>query len=143
MLDLRLIREDPDGVRAALARRGEQAAAGLDAVIELDRRRRELLPELEGLRAEQNAANERIRAADEATRGTEIEAMRAVAGACEAARRPSWGAWRPSCRTRSRRSPTCPTRPRRPAPRTSSSGSAARFQSSASSLATTSSWPGR
>ncbi len=80
MLDLRLIREDPDGVRAALARRGEQAAAGLDAVIELDRRRRELLPELEGLRAEQNAANERIRAADEATRGTEIEAMRAVAG---------------------------------------------------------------
>ncbi len=80
MLDLRLIREDPDGVRAALARRGEQAAAGLDSVIELDRRRRELLPQLEGLRAEQNAANERIRgAADEASRGSEIEAMRAVA----------------------------------------------------------------
>jgi seryl-tRNA synthetase len=80
VLDLRLIREDPDGVRAALARRGEGAAAGLDRVIELDRRRRELLPELEGLRAEQNAANERIRGAtDDEARGSEIEAMRAVA----------------------------------------------------------------
>jgi seryl-tRNA synthetase len=80
VLDLRLIREDPDGVRSALARRGEDAAAGLDRVIELDRRRRELLPELEGLRAEQNAANERIRgAAGEEARKTEIEAMRAVA----------------------------------------------------------------
>ena len=66
-------------MRAALARRGEDAAAGLDAVIALDRRRRELLPELEGLRAEQNAANERIRAApDEEARRSEIEAMRAV-----------------------------------------------------------------
>jgi seryl-tRNA synthetase len=80
VLDLKLIREDPDGVRAALARRGEAAEAGLDRVIELDRRRRELLPELEGLRAEQNAANERIRgAADDEARGSEIEAMRAVA----------------------------------------------------------------
>jgi seryl-tRNA synthetase len=48
-------------------------------VIELDRRRRELLPELEGLRAEQNSANERIRSAsDEQQRASEIEAMRAV-----------------------------------------------------------------
>jgi seryl-tRNA synthetase len=80
LLDLRLIREDPEGVRAALSRRGPQAAAELDRVIELDRRRRELLPELEGLRAEQNAANERIRSAsDEEARKGEIEAMRAVA----------------------------------------------------------------
>jgi seryl-tRNA synthetase len=80
LLDLRAIREDPDGVKAALARRGEQAAAGLEQVIALDRRRRELLPELEGLRAEQNEANTRIRAAaDEAERTREIEAMREVA----------------------------------------------------------------
>ena len=80
MLDLRLIREDPDGVRDALGRRGEEALAGLDAVIELDRRRRELLPELEGLRAEQNAASERIRAAaDDQSRQSEIDAMRGVA----------------------------------------------------------------
>jgi seryl-tRNA synthetase len=81
LLDLRAIREDPDGVKRALARRGEQAAAGLEQVIALDRRRRELLPELEGLRAEQNEANTRIRAAaDEAQRTSEIEAMREVAG---------------------------------------------------------------
>jgi seryl-tRNA synthetase len=80
VLDLRLIREDPDGVRDALGRRGEQALAGLDAVIELDRRRRALLPELEGLRAEQNAASERIRAAaDDQARQAEIDAMRGVA----------------------------------------------------------------
>jgi len=48
-------------VRAALARRGEDA--GIDRVLALDARRRELLPELEGLRAEQNAASKEIGAA--------------------------------------------------------------------------------
>ena len=80
MLDLKRIREDPDGVRAALERRGEHLAGGLDRVISLDERRRALLPELEGLRAAQNEANARIRAtSEEAERGREIEAMRAVA----------------------------------------------------------------
>ena len=80
MLDLKLIREEPDGVRAALARRGAGVADGLDLVISLDARRRLLLPELEGLRAEQNEANARIRsAADAAEREREIAAMRTVA----------------------------------------------------------------
>jgi seryl-tRNA synthetase len=80
VLDIRLIREDPDGVRAALERRGGDAAAALAKVIELDRRRRELLPVIEGLRAEQNEANDRIRAAaDQEQREREIEAMRGVA----------------------------------------------------------------
>ncbi len=80
MLDLKRIREDPDGVRAALARRGDHAARELDRVIALDASRRALLPELEGLRAEQNEANARIRAAaEQAEREREIEAMRAVA----------------------------------------------------------------
>jgi seryl-tRNA synthetase len=80
VLDLKRIREDPDGVRAALQRRGDDAVGGLDGVIALDERRRELLPQLEGLRAEQNAANARIKsAADADERGREIEAMRAVA----------------------------------------------------------------
>ena len=82
MLDIRQIREDPEGVRAALERRGPDAAAALGVVIELDRRRRELLPELEGLRAEQNEANQRIRDAEDApAREREIEAMRGVAAA--------------------------------------------------------------
>jgi seryl-tRNA synthetase len=80
VLDLKRIREDPAGVRAALMRRGQDAAAGLDRVIELDERRRRLLPEVEGLRAEQNEANARISAAREAAeRSQQIEAMRTVA----------------------------------------------------------------
>jgi seryl-tRNA synthetase len=80
VLDLKLIREDPAGVRAALARRGGESAGELDRVIELDGSRRELLPQLEGLRAEQNEANGRIRSAADATeREREIAAMRAVA----------------------------------------------------------------
>ena len=64
----------------ALARRGAEALAGLDPVIELDGRRRALLPELEGLRAEQNDANARIRSAEDPQKRTaEIEAMRTVA----------------------------------------------------------------
>ena len=61
MLDLKRLRSDPDAARAALERRG--GAGGLDSVIELDAQRRELLPQLEALRAEQNAANEAISAA--------------------------------------------------------------------------------
>ncbi len=80
MLDLRRIRDEPAEVRAALARRGEDAAGGLEQVIDLDLRRRALLPELEGLRAEQNEANGRIRAAADAQeRQREIDAMKLVA----------------------------------------------------------------
>jgi seryl-tRNA synthetase len=80
LLDLKLIREDPDGVRSALARRGAEVADGLDRVIELDGRRRALLPELEGLRAAQNEANARIKGAtDPGEREEEIAAMREVA----------------------------------------------------------------
>jgi seryl-tRNA synthetase len=79
VLDLKLIRRDPEGVRAALQRRGPEAAGGLDRVIALDARRRALLPELEGLRAEQNEANARIKSADgPEQREREIAAMRGV-----------------------------------------------------------------
>jgi seryl-tRNA synthetase len=60
VLDLKLIRQEPDAVRAALARRGPDALAGLDRVIELDERRRAAIPELEELRARRNAASEAI-----------------------------------------------------------------------------------
>ncbi len=80
MLDLKRIRQEPDAVRQALERRGAEAAAGLDRVIALDARRRELLPGLEGLRAEQNEANARIKSADsKEEREREIAAMRGVA----------------------------------------------------------------
>ena len=83
MLDVKRIRQDPDGMRAALARRGSEAVAGLERVVELDVRRRELLPALEGLRAEQNEANARIQVAAGRMGGAdarerEIAAMREV-----------------------------------------------------------------
>jgi seryl-tRNA synthetase len=59
VLDLREIREDPEPARAALARRGVDPAA-LDRALELDDRRRALLPELEELRRRKNEASKRI-----------------------------------------------------------------------------------
>jgi seryl-tRNA synthetase len=59
MLDLRQIREDPQPARDALARRGVDPAI-LDEALELDERRRGLLPELEDLRARKNQASKRI-----------------------------------------------------------------------------------
>jgi seryl-tRNA synthetase len=59
MLDLREIREDPQPARDALARRGVDPAV-LDEALELDERRRALLPELEDRRAQKNQASKRI-----------------------------------------------------------------------------------
>jgi seryl-tRNA synthetase len=86
VLDLRLIRRDPDAVRAALARRGEADVSVLDRVLALDVRRREILPRLEGLRAEQNAANQAIAAAKKSGAGADeaIARMREVAGEAKA-----------------------------------------------------------
>jgi seryl-tRNA synthetase len=58
VLDLKELRRDPDSARAALERR--RAADRLDEVLRLDARRRELLPEEEALRAEQNRASKAI-----------------------------------------------------------------------------------
>ncbi|HET8638797.1 MAG TPA: serine--tRNA ligase [Solirubrobacterales bacterium] len=58
MLDLKLIRSDPERVKAALARRG--AEASVDAVLALDRRRRELLPEIESAQAERKTLSKQI-----------------------------------------------------------------------------------
>ncbi len=63
MLDLRLIRREPEMVRAALARRGGDVAGFVDEVITLDERWRKATQEAERLRAEQKAASEDVAAA--------------------------------------------------------------------------------
>jgi seryl-tRNA synthetase len=80
VLDLRAIRSDPEAARAALARR--DAAGGLDRVLELDERRRALLPELEELRARKNRASEEIAQAKRSggDASTAIAAMRELGG---------------------------------------------------------------
>jgi seryl-tRNA synthetase len=70
VLDLREIREDPEPARAALRRRGFDTAL-LDEALELDERRRAILPELEEIRRQKNEASKRIgelkRAGEDAT----------------------------------------------------------------------------
>ncbi|HWE59833.1 MAG TPA: serine--tRNA ligase [Solirubrobacteraceae bacterium] len=76
MLDIRLIRSEPDAVRSALARRGDVAGDAIDRVLELDGRWRELTTALEELRAEQNRASRGRRGAPTPE---EREAMGALA----------------------------------------------------------------
>jgi seryl-tRNA synthetase len=58
MLDIKLIREDPEPFREALARRN--LAHAVDELLEADRRRRDLTTAVEELRAEQNRASKAI-----------------------------------------------------------------------------------
>src|SRR5438552_3935056 len=58
MLDIKLIREDPEPFRTALARRG--LAERVDELLAADERRRQLTGRVEELRAEQNRASKAI-----------------------------------------------------------------------------------
>ncbi len=76
MLDITLFREQPDVVRDALRKRHEDVGL-VDQVIALDRRRRDLLAEVESLRAERNRVSKEIaRTKDPAEREAKIAAMR-------------------------------------------------------------------
>jgi seryl-tRNA synthetase len=66
VLDLKRIRDDPDGVRAALARRGEGLAAAIDAVLSTDSEWRSATATAESLRATQRASSENIAAGKKA-----------------------------------------------------------------------------
>jgi seryl-tRNA synthetase len=63
VLDVKAIRRDPEPVLAALARRRDGSDERLRALLELDERRRAILPEVESLRAESNAAGKAVGAA--------------------------------------------------------------------------------
>lgn len=58
MLDLKLIRAEPERIKAALARRG--AAEQVDELLDLDARRRELLPEIEGAQSQRKTLSKEI-----------------------------------------------------------------------------------
>lgn len=62
MLDVKLIRQDPDGVRARLAARGavEATDAAVERVLALDAERRTLVAEGDGLKARRNAASQEV-----------------------------------------------------------------------------------
>jgi seryl-tRNA synthetase len=61
VIDLKRLRQDPEASRASLLRRRDPSIGPLlDAILELDRQRRELLVQAESLKAERNAASEEV-----------------------------------------------------------------------------------
>jgi seryl-tRNA synthetase len=80
VLDLRLIRREPDMVRAALARRGPELADRVDRVVALDADWREATQTAEALRAEQKAASEQVAAGKREQRdvGPQLERLKQV-----------------------------------------------------------------
>ena len=60
MLDMALIRKDPEGVKQRLLSRGKGAADGLAKVLEVDEERRKLIGEVEKLKAERNAISKEV-----------------------------------------------------------------------------------
>ena len=78
MLDIDLIRHEPERVREALRKRNEDPAL-VDEVYTLDVQRRELLQEVESLRAERNRVSKEIgRMKDKDARQVRITQMREV-----------------------------------------------------------------
>ncbi|MBM4413963.1 MAG: serine--tRNA ligase [Chloroflexi bacterium] len=78
MLDIRLLREQPDVVKATLAKAGVEASA-VDAVLVFDEKRRGVLAEVERLKALRNTVSKEISTLKDAdVRNTKIAEMRVV-----------------------------------------------------------------
>ncbi|MGD1996669.1 MAG: serine--tRNA ligase [Anaerolineae bacterium] len=79
MLDIRRVRDEPEAVKAALGTRNAEAEV-IDQLLTVDRRWREVLTELEELRAKRNRVSKEIgRMNDPADREPLIAQMRVVA----------------------------------------------------------------
>jgi seryl-tRNA synthetase len=77
MIDIKIVRENPDHVRAEIAKL--YVDAPIDEVIEADALRRELLHEVERLKSERNIASKEIgKATDPDERQRKIDSMRGV-----------------------------------------------------------------
>ena len=84
MIDLKVLRENPELVRASQRDRGEDAGL-VDLVLVADERRRALIIEFEGLRAEQNALSKRVGSAAPAERPGLLESAKDLANAVKRA----------------------------------------------------------
>ena len=60
MIDPAFLRDHPDAVREKLATRGADFSTELEELVMLETRRRRLLPEIEGLKRQQNAAGDEV-----------------------------------------------------------------------------------
>jgi seryl-tRNA synthetase len=70
MLDIKLIRTDPEAVKVAIARRGESASS-IDEVVELDARVRAIGTERDDIRAEVNKISKQVGALHKEGKGDE------------------------------------------------------------------------
>ncbi|MFN8498179.1 MAG: serine--tRNA ligase [Anaerolineae bacterium] len=77
MLDINLIREQPDRVRETLVKREDNPAA-VDRILALDEQRRALLYQIETMKAELNAGSKQTGKLPKEARPAHIEAMRAL-----------------------------------------------------------------
>ncbi len=60
MLDINLIRSDAQKVKEALNRRNGDYTEAIDTILEIDKQRRALMTEVEGMKAQQNAVSKKI-----------------------------------------------------------------------------------
>ena len=143
MIDPRLLRDDPDRVRAAQAKRGLSDDV-VDRALAADAARRQAIADFEAKRAEQKASGKHVAQAQGEEKQALLAQVKELAAEREGGRgRPATPPRRSGTR-RSRPSPTSPPTRRPPAARTTSSSSStsARRASSTSSRATTSSSAG-
>jgi seryl-tRNA synthetase len=76
MLDIKLIRENPDFVRKRLATRGAGDEAHIDELLKLDEERRQILKEVETLKAQRNKVSKEIGALMAQKKTAEAEAKK-------------------------------------------------------------------
>ena len=60
MLDIKVIRENPDRVKAAMKTRNKNMDSFVDEVLEIDKKRREIMTKNDSLKQEQNQASKKI-----------------------------------------------------------------------------------
>ena len=84
MIDLKLLRENPDAVRASQRARGEDPAL-VDALLDADAARRAAVSAADNLRAEQKAASKRVGAASPDERPALLERAKELAEEVKAA----------------------------------------------------------
>ncbi|TPG29685.1 serine--tRNA ligase [Mycolicibacterium hodleri] len=84
MIDLKLLRDDPDRVRASQRARGEDPAL-VDVLLDADASRRSAISKADGLRAEQKTASKSVGAASAAERPARLAHAKELAEAVKAA----------------------------------------------------------
>ena len=60
MIDIRLIRDDPDAIKHRLLKKGADCSAEIDRILELDAQRRSIIASVESDKADQNKASKQI-----------------------------------------------------------------------------------